>query len=186
LDFRSRHAAAGLRDSTTAATLAAVSIHGEAMMTRETYAKVVRAMLGKRTTRLRVIGAISVLLGLGLLALDAAGAWAEATVLIALGLMVALFLPWRVASLSARNAAPAFASPWRYELGEESLRITTPMATTEWPWRGMTALEDHADFWLLRTAMRNHAVIVLKGAFAEADRTAVAQRLGGWLGHAHS
>jgi len=167
-------------------TLSRVSIHGEAMMTRETYSKVIRALLGRPTRRMRVIGLISVVMGLGFLAIDAANSYVEAAALVALGVLVALFLPWRIATLGARNAAPAFTAPWRYELGDVSLRISTPMATTEWPWSGMTAIEDHAEFWLLRTGIKSHAIIVLKAAFAESDRPAVAQRLGGWLGHAPS
>jgi hypothetical protein len=151
-----------------------VHVNGEIVVTPELYRTVLKAILGKAVRRPRLLGAVVVVLGVVALVLGDGDPPLVPTALIAAGLAIVFLLPWRVLSLSTKRAAPALAGPWRYEIDAERIRLTTPLASSEWTWLSLQTFEDHPDFWLLRTRIKNVAVVVVKAAFSPVDQRTIA------------
>jgi len=149
---------------------------GEAMVTPDIFRAVLKALSGRTLLMFRLLGLLLVVVGgLGLLTAASTDDLVVGVAGIVIGLACGVVLPWRSVRLSIRRAAPALVTPWRYEIDEDIIRIATPIATSDWPWRNMRSVTEHPEFWLLGTPIKRQSVIIVKAAFSPADQLAVAE-----------
>lgn len=150
-----------------------MTVMGEAAVTPDVYRQAVRHLSRANLLRVRIIGGLLAALG-ALLFFPDLDAWPAAAALVAAGLMIIFYVPFMALQKSLRRSAPALGAPWKYEFGDDTLKVSNPLAATEYRWSGFTSAEEFAGFWLLRTALKNHAVIVVKRAFTPADQLSLA------------
>jgi YcxB-like protein len=152
-------------------------IVGQAMMDAPTYRAAVRVLSRSYFRLVRIVGVAFAAAGVALLAVGASDLAVVGAGCAVAGLLLAAFLPLRMLRLLSRRAAPTWAAPWWYEIDADAIRLATPLARSEWRWPAIGAIEEHPQFWLLRTTMKGQAVVVLKRAFDEADQASLAQLL---------
>lgn len=151
-------------------------IVGEAVVTQSAYRAAIKLIIRKSARRLRVVGAVLILLGLAALLLSSSGTDISlGLIIVVFGFLFAVIVPIRSVSLSVRRMAPMLDGPWRFEIGEDGVRVITPIASSLWPWRSLIDVVDGGDFWLINTPIRNQRVLVVKSAFSEADQRAIAE-----------
>jgi hypothetical protein len=149
---------------------------GEAMVTPDIFRAVLKTLLGRTLLVFRLAGLLLIVLGaLSVLTVASTDDLIVGIGGIAIGLAFAVAVPWRTVRLSTRRAAPAIAEPWRYDIDEDIIRIATPIATSDWPWRNMRSFAEHPEFWLLGTPIKRQSVIVVRSAFSPADQQAFAE-----------
>jgi hypothetical protein len=150
-----------------------MTVMGEAVVTPDIYRAAVRRLSRANFLRIRIIGAILIAMGALLLVpgMDSIPAGAG---LIAAGLAFVFYVPYAALQKSLRVSAPALGEPWKYEFGEDLLKVSNPLATSEYRWSGFRSADERPEFWLLRTALKNHAIIVVKRAFTPEDQLSLA------------
>lgn len=156
-----------------------MAIVGEGLVAERVYRSAISRLNRSYFRRIRVVGAVLAVIGVILFAVDPTGVGAVGVGLALGGTALAAFLPYVILWQSARLAAPAIAAPWRYEIGEDVIRVSTPLASTERRWQAFTTAQEHQEFWLLHTAIKGVAVILVKNAFTAADQLALAQLIQG-------
>ncbi|HZM83569.1 MAG TPA: hypothetical protein VFC19_48250 [Candidatus Limnocylindrales bacterium] len=53
------------------------------------------------------------------------------------------------------------AEPWRYEITETDLKVTTGAGTVEFPWAVLARVREQAEFWILDTQIKDIRMIEL-------------------------
>jgi uncharacterized protein YjeT (DUF2065 family) len=150
-----------------------MTVTGEAVITPALYKEAVRHLSRATFLRVRIVGGFVAVLGALLLLPDMDAAPAGGA-LIAVGLMFIFYAPYAALQKSLRVSAPALGEPWKYEWTDETLKVSTPLATSEYRWNTFRSAHEYGDLWLLRTPIRNHGVIVVKRAFTPEDQLSLA------------
>jgi hypothetical protein len=102
-----------------------------------------RHVLRAPMRRVRVLGGVLILLGLVLILLRSDNftvVWLSATV-IAMGLAYALLLPARAIRRSLRRLPLTLQQPQHIELTDRSLRLTSPLVSSEYAWAAFVRTE---------------------------------------------
>src|SRR4051812_17482790 len=131
---------------------------GEAMVTPDLYRAVLKALSGRTLLVIRLAGVMFIVIGVFVMLTAASTDLIEGIGFLAIGLAFAVVLPWRSVRISIRRAAPALATPWRYEIDEDSIHITTPIASADWPWRNLRSVTEYPEVWLLGTPIKRQSV----------------------------
>jgi hypothetical protein len=152
-----------------------VHITGETVLTPELYWAALLVVSRRTFLAMYFLGVCFALLGVLSLLPGGAQEPVVGVGLLVFGALFGVYVPIRSFALSKRRAAPILNQVWRYEVSERSLRIAHPLATTDWHWKALTRFDEYPDFWLVRTPFSSQAILVIKAAFAEADRPAVAE-----------
>ena len=106
-----------------------MTVTGEAVLSPDIYQQAVRRLSRAAFRRVRIMGAILAALGALLLFpdLDAIPAGAA---MIAVGLVFIFYVPYAALQKSLRVSAPALGEPWKYEFGDDTLKVSNPLANT--------------------------------------------------------
>jgi hypothetical protein len=126
-------------------------ITGEVVVTEPVYRAVIKAMVRRPLTIVRVCGIALVIPAATLLVV---GDVATGVAVMILAGAVGVLLPWRLVSTHVKRARPALVSPWRYEITDDGLRVETAVRTSEVTWPNLIGHTDHRDFWLVQTRSR--------------------------------
>jgi hypothetical protein len=141
---------------------------GSLVMSRQLFKRVLFAQL-RRVRRYRMLGGVVV--ALALLAL-----WGSPSPLsvglLAAGLVI-VFLPEVLFWLGWRRLKPVAAQPWRYEITDQTVTLTTALITQQVRWDRVARVDDRADFWVLRSVVKGFGLVVVKSAFTAADQAEV-------------
>lgn len=148
---------------------------GETVMAPDAYRAAITTLSRRSLLIQRVAGGFIAMLGVIALFTDneADPVSIPGLGLLLFGLTLSVLLPWRALSITTKRATPAL-GPWHYEVTEAAITIRNPLGTYEWPWRSLKSFDDHPQFWLAKTPLKNQSIIVLKGAFSASDQEAVA------------
>jgi hypothetical protein len=85
---------------------------------------------------------------------------------------MAALLPWYTRSLSVKRAAPVLGR-WHYEITEDGIRMTNPIANSQVLWQNLKSFDEHPLFWVVRTPIKHQAIVVVKAAFSPTDQQAI-------------
>lgn len=118
------------------------------------------------------------LMGLGIFLLSAvvwlvARAFSPLAVGLTAGGVFVILVPELMIYLGWRRVAPLVAKPWVYEVTDSSVTLTSPLVKQEYGWDAFVSAEDRNGFWVLRQAIPNLALVVVKAAFTPADQASI-------------
>jgi hypothetical protein len=150
-----------------------MTMRGQILVTPAVYRQAVGRLSRGNFLKIRVVGAIIAVCG-AVLVLPVMNALPLGAALLGVGLMLVFWVPSRALKRSEQAAAPALAKPWSYEVEDETIKASTFFASSEYRWENFQSAEEYPDFWLLRTVIRNHAVVVVKQAFTPEDQMSLA------------
>jgi uncharacterized protein YjeT (DUF2065 family) len=111
-----------------------------------------RHVLRRPMRRVRAFGAFFVLCGVVIIVLSAAtedALWVVGLFLLVIGVLYALLLPGRAAQTSLRRMAPALQQPQRIELTDQSVRVMSPLMSTEYAWAAFVKMQEIPGILLL-------------------------------------
>jgi hypothetical protein len=114
-----------------------------------------RHLLRPGLLRLRVIGGVLALFGVLVILLAAAGSdgiWPLGVLLIAMGLAYALLVPARALRASLRRLPPMLQQPQRIELTDRSVRMASPLVSSEYAWAAFVRTQEIQGVLLLMIA----------------------------------
>jgi hypothetical protein len=150
-----------------------VSIVGEADITLPTY----RTIIGLRASFIPFWGKVfGILLAVaGLLALVWSDGYLVPGLLLFAGILTYFAAPPALLSRIAKRGFPHQAGRWRYGLDDDGVTWMMPDLRVTFGWPRIVALDDrHPDVLMLIVSARTGVVPLVKSAFSEADREALA------------
>jgi uncharacterized protein YjeT (DUF2065 family) len=124
-----------------------------------------RELLRRPIRRVRVVGAVFVLLGVLFAVVDdgSGGLLLIGIVLIVLGLVYAVLTPIRAVRASLRRMPPALQQPRHIELTDRSVRIALPLMSSEYAWAAFVELKEIPGMLMLMPARHQVVPVPLGG-----------------------
>ena len=104
-----------------------------------------RHVLRRPMRRVRAFGALFILCGAAIIVLSAAAEdtlWVVGLFLLGIGIAYALLLPARAGKASLRRMPPALQQPQRIELTDQSVRVMSPLVSTEYAWAAFVKVQE--------------------------------------------
>jgi hypothetical protein len=126
------------------------------------YAVAFRRILRPGFVRIRLIGVIFTLLGLMAL-LAPPHDYSVGVPLIFSGLLIGLFVPIYAVRVSIRNLPLVLRQPQRFEITEQSVRVLSPLVSTEYVWGAFVTTRRLPDLLLLMLGKRHVIPVPLTG-----------------------